>query len=267
MNTNFPKRRAAKSELLLMAFLALPVAAIGQGTIHVAHMVTPHYPEIARDAGVQGEVRILVTVGSRGEVIDADATGNRKILRDAAISNIQKWKFDPSFVGHRHFNVFYEFVLREKTNPRPEQEVTIDEEIPHRVRVEANPSPLAEEVAGFRISRADEIHYPSLARLTRITGTVNLFVVIDQAGRVFEVDVESGHPILVPAALDSIQRWKADPPGNGPKAFHVAYEFVLLGKPDAQPREKVTVDLPRGVRIEAAPPICDHCPVDSSEKK
>lgn len=157
----------------------------------MAHMELPHYPEIARDAGVQGDVRVSVTVGSDGKIIDDDAMADRRMLRDTALANIKKWTFEPTFSSSRRFNVFYQFMLRERTNPLPDEEITVDEEIPRRIRIIASPSPLVEGAAGFQISRADEVHYPPLARQVRIAGTVKLFVVLDQVGRVFEVDVES----------------------------------------------------------------------------
>jgi len=230
---------------LAIALSMSPVLAASQETVRVAHMELPHYPEIARDAGVQGDVRVSVTVGSDGKIIDDDAMADRRMLRDTALANIKKWTFEPTFSSSRRFNVFYQFMLRERTNLLPDEEITVDEEIPRRIRIIASPSPLAEGVAGFQISRADEVHYPPLARQVRIAGTVKLFVVLDQVGRVFEVDVESGHPLLIPAAVESIQKWKALPPGVGPKAFCINYEFVLRGKSDTAPHEKVTLDLPR----------------------
>ena len=53
--------------------------------------------------------------------------------------------------------------------------------------------------------------YPPLARQARIQGKVQLHAIIDKEGRVSELQVVSGHPLLVKAALDAVQNWRYQP--------------------------------------------------------
>src|ERR1700758_3149054 len=53
--------------------------------------------------------------------------------------------------------------------------------------------------------------YPPLARQTRISGTVRLHAIIGKSGTVEQLQVVSGHPLLVRAALDAVQQWKYKP--------------------------------------------------------
>src|ERR1051326_6144334 len=53
--------------------------------------------------------------------------------------------------------------------------------------------------------------YPPLARQTRISGTVRLHAIISKTGSVQQLEVISGHPLLVQAALDAVQQWKYRP--------------------------------------------------------
>jgi protein TonB len=53
--------------------------------------------------------------------------------------------------------------------------------------------------------------YPSVALRTHTEGDVVVKTVIDQSGRVTEMQVVSGPPILRPAALDALRRWKYEP--------------------------------------------------------
>jgi protein TonB len=53
--------------------------------------------------------------------------------------------------------------------------------------------------------------YPELARITRTAGTVVLDCLIDDAGRVAEVRVISGHPLLAPAAAEAVGQWLYSP--------------------------------------------------------
>jgi protein TonB len=50
--------------------------------------------------------------------------------------------------------------------------------------------------------------YPPLARQTRISGTVRLHAIISKNGGVEQLEVISGHPLLVQAALDAVKQWK-----------------------------------------------------------
>jgi len=53
--------------------------------------------------------------------------------------------------------------------------------------------------------------YPPLARQARIQGRVVLHAIIDKDGRVSELQVMSGHPLLVQSALAAVQNWRYQP--------------------------------------------------------
>ena len=53
--------------------------------------------------------------------------------------------------------------------------------------------------------------YPPLARQTRVSGTVRLHAIISKDGSVQQLEVLSGHPLLVQAALDAVRQWRYRP--------------------------------------------------------
>ncbi|GAC1635933.1 MAG: hypothetical protein NVS9B14_13830 [Candidatus Acidiferrum sp.] len=53
--------------------------------------------------------------------------------------------------------------------------------------------------------------YPPLARQTRVNGTVRLHAIISKDGSVQQLEVLSGHPLLVQAALDAVRQWRYRP--------------------------------------------------------
>jgi protein TonB len=53
--------------------------------------------------------------------------------------------------------------------------------------------------------------YPALARQARIQGNVVLHAIIGKDGRVAQLEVTSGHPLLVQAALDAVKQWLYKP--------------------------------------------------------
>jgi protein TonB len=49
--------------------------------------------------------------------------------------------------------------------------------------------------------------YPPLAKQARVSGTVQLIGVIARDGTIQQLQVSSGHPLLVKAALDAVRQW------------------------------------------------------------
>ena len=53
--------------------------------------------------------------------------------------------------------------------------------------------------------------YPAIARQARVSGTVQLLGIIGKDGRVAQLQVISGHPLLVTAALEAVRQWTYRP--------------------------------------------------------
>jgi protein TonB len=75
---------------------------------------------------------------------------------------------------------------------------------PHRVTVGGN-------VQAARLVNRVQPLYPPLARQTRISGTVKLHAIIGKNGAVEQLQVVSGHPLLVQSALDAVKQWRYQP--------------------------------------------------------
>jgi protein TonB len=69
------------------------------------------------------------------------------------------------------------------------------------------PSTLLE---GSLIRRVQPV-YPPPARSARIQGSVVLFAVISKVGTIDRLRVLSGHPMLVPAAIEAVSQWRYRP--------------------------------------------------------
>ncbi len=53
--------------------------------------------------------------------------------------------------------------------------------------------------------------YPPLARQARIQGTVKLTAIIAKNGSIEKLEVLSGHPLLIPSALQAVKQWRYKP--------------------------------------------------------
>jgi periplasmic protein TonB len=76
--------------------------------------------------------------------------------------------------------------------------------VPQRVRISQGVT------KGLLIHRA-EPSYPPLARAARVQGDVVLTAVISVNGEIENLQLVSGHPMLVPAAISAVKQWRYKP--------------------------------------------------------
>jgi TonB family protein len=60
------------------------------------------------------------------------------------------------------------------------------------------------------ISRVEPV-YPLLAKVEKVQGTVVLHILINKEGRVERIEVMSGDPKLVQAAVEAVRQWRYKP--------------------------------------------------------
>ena len=101
---------------------------------------------------------------------------------------------------------------------------SILEDVPVVPAVEPAPAPAAKPVpvppkqvtVGGRVEIARLIHrveprYPPLALQMRVSGTVELLGIIATDGRIRELKLLRGSPLLAPAALEAVRQWVYEP--------------------------------------------------------
>jgi protein TonB len=76
--------------------------------------------------------------------------------------------------------------------------------VPQRIRISAGVT------KGLLIHRV-EPSYPTLAKSARVQGDVVLSAVIDSNGQIQNLQLVSGHPMLVPAAIAAVKQWRYKP--------------------------------------------------------
>ena len=69
----------------------------------VVKEVTPEYPQMAREAGIEGLVLVRVLVGTNGRVLDVRLSERHQIplLNEAALVAARKWVFTPGLANGR----------------------------------------------------------------------------------------------------------------------------------------------------------------------
>lgn len=76
--------------------------------------------------------------------------------------------------------------------------------VPLRITIGGN-------VQQAKLVRQPKPAYPALAKQARISGVVHLAAVIGKEGGVIDLQVISGHPLLVPAAIEAVKLWVYQP--------------------------------------------------------
>lgn len=87
------------------AAIVCPAAAMAQQESKTEELtrkpktrVSPVYPELARRMSITGTVRLVVVVGTSGQVKTTKALGGHPILVNAAMDAMKQWKFEPASV-------------------------------------------------------------------------------------------------------------------------------------------------------------------------
>jgi len=62
----------------------------------IIHKETPQYPDLARRAGIEGKVIVLVTISEKGNVLDAKIMKSVPMLDEAALNAAKKCTFKPA---------------------------------------------------------------------------------------------------------------------------------------------------------------------------
>jgi protein TonB len=89
---------------------------------------------------------------------------------------------------------------------------------PRRIRVGG-------QVESARLIFQPKPEYPPLAKMARIQGVVRLDAIISKDGTIQDLKVLAGHPLLVKAALEAVQRWRYQPTLLNGDAVEVSTEI------------------------------------------
>jgi TonB family protein len=118
------------------------------------------------------------------------------LLVEAAFTAARQWLYKPTLLNDEPVEVqtiiYAKFAL------------PVDPSMPHQIKV-------GSILGNGKMIRQPRPVYPPEAKRAGIQGVVRLSVNIDEDGYVVDVTVISGHPALVPAAIDAVKQWIYQP--------------------------------------------------------
>ena len=78
---------------------------------HLEHSVAPVYPDVARQAGIEGDVILRIYVSSSGQVTDIKLLDGPPILARAAMQAVQQWRYQAPHMDGRPTAVLTDLVV------------------------------------------------------------------------------------------------------------------------------------------------------------
>ncbi len=181
--------------------------------LELVKKVKPEYPSAALPQKLQGRVIVRAVVSEIGDVETVEIVSGDPVLANAAAEAVKQWKFKPFIHDSKPVKAAiklpFDFVPPEPAGNPVSDAASIsnssgDSVPPSRVKVSSG------VIAGMIIHKVTP-EYPGAARAARLQGTVVLQAIISKEGKIENLRAISGHPMLVPAAMDAVKQWRYKP--------------------------------------------------------
>ena len=153
--------------------------------------------------GTENVVMLKAKIDKSGNVENLQMVSGHPMLVPAALEAVKQWKYRPYKVNgiprvvETTIRVEFSKASEGKTGTSAPQA-----ESPVLVTAEDMRDRLVYKVAPV---------YPPLARQARIQGTVILRIIINKLGEIRDTQLVNGHPMLSPAAVEAVKRWRYIP--------------------------------------------------------
>ena len=172
--------------------------------LDILRAVVPAYPLDATKLKLQGLVVLTADIDENGEIQRVSVVSGDAMLAKAATQAVEQWKFEPFIKGGKAVKVSaslpFDFIFIDNSSAVPH----IDDAAMKIIWVSEDPSHV-------RTLNRVQPAYPPLAKEARVQGAVLLTVVIGKDGGIRQVNVLSGHPLLVEAAVAAVKQWRYQP--------------------------------------------------------
>jgi TonB family protein len=203
----------------LLALLLAPVCLTAQTAspkpdskgIAIVKRLPVLYTDAARDKKLEGRVEIKVAFDESGAFASSEIVCGDPLLGECAVASLKQWKIEPYIRDGQPSRVQvklpFQFLLEYPASGAAELAPGLADD-PRLTRVSL--SMLAAKGSAMFVKKVQP-QYPGDAKLARIQGAVVLGVLADESGKVREIGIVSGHPLLQKAALKAVSDWQFKP--------------------------------------------------------
>jgi len=249
-------RQLLAATVLFLCFLSSTISAqqqvrgsnilVSQGVTNafLLKKVMPIYSDDVKSTTTSGQIVLAITIDKTGRVahamvVERDLWGRKSVnvgdphLRQASLDAVKQWTYRPYLLNGAPVDIDTSVVLLfdfdhpnspivklgEPPNGPPPSNSAVNAVDGGKASVGEFGKPLIDpKVAETRLTGRVEPQYPQMAKIAHIQGDVVLHILIDKQGHVAKVKQKSGHPILIQAAIDAVNKWDYQP-------------FLLNGQP------------------------------------
>ena len=167
-------------------------------------MVRPIYPEAAKAAKIEGDVVLDALVATDGKIKSLKVISGHPLLVEAATKAVRQWRYQPYTLNGERVEVESRITVKfqlnaDKQKPSPRRRIVISEKAAEAHLVK-RVAPIIPGDVGIK------------------SGVVVLRAIIAKDGSIMNLHVISGHPMLIPAAIEAARQWRYKP-------------FLVNGKP------------------------------------
>jgi len=189
---------------LIAAQIAIDVVTVPEETMRrlLIHRVKPIPPGDLR-IGTENVVMLKATIDKGGNVENLQIMSGHPMMVPAALEAVKQWKYRPYDVNGIP-RVVATTIRVEFSKPSEGGTITSAPQAGSPVLV------TAEDMRDRLVYKVAPV-YPPLARQARIQGTVILRIIINKLGEVRDTQLVSGHPMLAPAAVEAVKKWRYIP--------------------------------------------------------
>jgi TonB family protein len=197
--------------------------------LKAAKTVAPKISEENLLNGVEGSVRMCVTVNGEGKVADVRVLSGPPELRQSSVDAVKQWQFEPPLVAPATTEVEFANTLTKACpgggDASDAGDVRVSIETGHTVEGETgNPLRIVGKVL------QPQPPYPEKARAQRRRGQLYLSISVNGNGDVVDAKIVMGlDDLLDKPALDAVRKWKfkVAPPGGKTTIFPVTLSFQI----------------------------------------
>jgi TonB family protein len=184
--------------------------------------VVPPYPEEGLASRIQNNEVLDIEIDEQGNVTGAKVRSGHPFFARTSLAAVRQWKYRPYPVNGSPVRVETTVLIAFRF-PGSDFTPKTPEGLSPSAISSAGPLPEAPRTAEFgklvldakaldsRLANRVEPRYPEMAKVAHIQGDVFLYVLIDKDGHVAKLHAVSGHPILIPAAMDAVKQWTYKP--------------------------------------------------------
>jgi len=241
------------------------------------HEVAPVYPEIARQARVEGAVILEATTDTYGQIASVKVLRSIPLLDQAAVDALKQWVYEPMIINGKPQSVTFTVTMQFKLDEKKPQVggvvgsvfggvtggveggvsggvtggvqggvvggVLGSVESPQDLKkFEGDAVRAVGKIEPPKLVKSPDPVYPKEARQARVEGIVILEAKTDEGGNVVDARILRSIPVLDQAAIDAVKQWKYEPlviDGQPRKViFTVTVRFMLKEGGKAKTPEK-----------------------------